>query len=128
MIGQSHDYKRNGTTTLFPALNVRAGEVTVCAYKRGPALQTPSTAGIPRLHEPYGEAIPGEGNPCGSRHPFYAQAKLRPMAGTAPERSFPLYPDTYVLVEPDRDMVLHPVGEVPQRGIVRQCARTHHPH
>ena len=34
MIGQSHDYKRNGTTTLFAALNVASGEVTGRHYGR----------------------------------------------------------------------------------------------
>jgi hypothetical protein len=34
MIGQSHDYKRNGTTTLFTALNVGTGEVTAQHHKR----------------------------------------------------------------------------------------------
>jgi hypothetical protein len=34
MIGQSHDYKRNGTTTLFAALNVSTGEVMGRHYKR----------------------------------------------------------------------------------------------
>jgi transposase len=34
MIGQSHDYKRNGTTTLFAALNVGTGQVTGRHYKR----------------------------------------------------------------------------------------------
>jgi transposase len=34
MIGQSHDYKRNGTTTLFAALNVGTGEVTGQHHKR----------------------------------------------------------------------------------------------
>jgi transposase len=34
MIGQSHDYKRNGTTTLFAALNVGTGKVTGRHYKR----------------------------------------------------------------------------------------------
>ncbi len=34
MIGQSHDYKRNGTTTLFAALNVGTGEVSGRHYKR----------------------------------------------------------------------------------------------
>src|ERR1700753_3805401 len=34
MIGQSHDYKRNGTTTLFAALNVSTGEVTGRHYNR----------------------------------------------------------------------------------------------
>ena len=34
MIGQSHDYKRNGTTTLFAAFDVRTGEVTGKHYQR----------------------------------------------------------------------------------------------
>jgi transposase len=34
MIGQSHDYKRNGTTTLFAALNVATGTVMGRHYKR----------------------------------------------------------------------------------------------
>jgi len=34
MIGQSHDYKRNGTTTLFAALDVRTGALTGRHYKR----------------------------------------------------------------------------------------------
>ena len=34
MIGQSHDYKRHGTTTLFAALNVADGKVVGRHYKR----------------------------------------------------------------------------------------------
>jgi hypothetical protein len=34
MIGQSHDYKRHGTTTLFAALNVATGKVTGRHYRR----------------------------------------------------------------------------------------------
>jgi transposase len=34
MIGQSHDYKRHGTTTLFAALNVATGEVVGRHFKR----------------------------------------------------------------------------------------------
>jgi transposase len=34
MIGQSHDYKRHGTTTLFAALNVATGKVVGRHYKR----------------------------------------------------------------------------------------------
>jgi transposase len=34
MIGQSHDYKRNWTTTLFAALEVVTGQVTGRHYKR----------------------------------------------------------------------------------------------
>jgi transposase len=32
--GRSHDYKRNGTSTLFAALNVATGQVTAGHYKR----------------------------------------------------------------------------------------------
>jgi|SRR5882724_1566445 transposase len=34
MVGQSHDYKRNGTTTLFAAFNVISGEVAGRHYQR----------------------------------------------------------------------------------------------
>jgi hypothetical protein len=34
MIGQSHDYKRHGTSTLFAALNVGTGQVIGKHYKR----------------------------------------------------------------------------------------------
>jgi len=34
MTGQSHDYKRHGTTTLFAALDVATGRVTGRHYKR----------------------------------------------------------------------------------------------
>jgi transposase len=34
MIGQSHDYKRHGTTTLFAALDVASGQVTGRHYRR----------------------------------------------------------------------------------------------
>ncbi len=32
--GRSHDYKRNGTSTLFAALDVLSGQVTAGHYKR----------------------------------------------------------------------------------------------
>jgi len=34
LTGQSHDYKRHGTTTLFAALNVASGEVRAKHYSR----------------------------------------------------------------------------------------------
>ena len=34
MTGQSHDYKRHGTTTLFAALDLSSGEVVSRHYKR----------------------------------------------------------------------------------------------
>ena len=34
LTGQSHEYKRHGTTTLFAALDVASGEVAVAHYRR----------------------------------------------------------------------------------------------
>ena len=48
MIGQSHDYKRNGTTTLFAALEVATGQVTGRHYKRRRRLE------FLDFHEPHG--------------------------------------------------------------------------
>ena len=39
LMGQSHDYKRHGTTTLFAAFNVLTGEVTGRHYKRRRRIQ-----------------------------------------------------------------------------------------
>ena len=120
MIGQSHDYKRNGTT-LFAARNVGTGEVTGRHYKRRRRLAFLDF--MNRMVKQYqGKEIRVV------LHPVHALAKAGLMAGAAPERSIPLYPDTYVLVEPDRDMVLHPVGEITPRGIVRKRARADRPH
>ena len=33
MTGQSHDYKRHGTTTLFAALEIATGQITGRHYK-----------------------------------------------------------------------------------------------
>ena len=45
MTGQSHDYKRHGTTTLFAALDLASGKVVGRHYKTTP------TRRVPRLHE-----------------------------------------------------------------------------
>ena len=117
MIGQSHDYKRNGTTTLFAALNVGTGEVTGRHYKRRRRLEFLDF--MNRMVKQYqGKEI---------------HVVLDNLSTHKPKRDLWLarhpnvhlhYPDTYVLAEPDRNMVLHPVGQVTQRGIVRERART----
>jgi len=43
----------------------------------GTALQTPPTVGVPRLHEPYGEAVSGRRDPRGPRQPVHAQSEAR---------------------------------------------------
>jgi hypothetical protein len=54
--GQSHDYKRHGTTTLFAALNV-------ARPSDGQTLQAPPPGGVSRLHEPVGEAVRSQRDP-----------------------------------------------------------------
>ena len=42
---------------------------TQCGHRtgHGPALQTTAATGVPRLHEPHGEAVPRQGHPCDPR-------------------------------------------------------------
>ena len=44
MTGQSHDYKRHGTTTLFAALDLVSGEVVVRHYTREAGASNSSTS------------------------------------------------------------------------------------
>jgi hypothetical protein len=44
MTGQSHDYKRHGTTTLFAALDLASGEVVVRHYTREAGASNSSTS------------------------------------------------------------------------------------
>jgi transposase len=57
MTGQSHDYKRHGTTTLFAALNVGSGGVVGRHYKRRRRRR------VPRFHEPGGRRLSGARDP-----------------------------------------------------------------
>ena len=119
MIGQSHDYKRNGTTTLFAALNVGTGEVTGRHYKRRRRLEFLDF--MNRMVKQYqGKEIHVVLDNLSTHKP-----KRDLWLARHPNVHFHYTPDTYVLVEPDRDMVLHPVGQITQRGIVWKRARTH---
>jgi hypothetical protein len=44
MTGQSHDYKRHGTTTLFAALDLASGEVVARHYTREAGASNSSTS------------------------------------------------------------------------------------
>ena len=43
------------------------------------------------------------------------------MTGAASERALALHLDAHVMAEPDRNLVLDPVGQVVERSLVRQC-------
>ena len=71
--GQSHDYKRNGTTTLFAAFEVATGKVTAPQNKRRRRVEfldfmNQIAAAWPTRH------------PCRPRQPQYPQTKKRPLA------------------------------------------------
>ncbi len=89
LTGQSHDYKRHGTTTLFA-----------------------------RLHEPDRGRASQAANPCHSRQSQHPQAEERPLAQASSERALPLHANTRLLAQPDRDLVLHLGRPVARRGLL----------
>jgi transposase len=122
MTGQSHDYKRHGTTTLFATLDLASGKVVGRHYKTAQADR------VPELHEPCHRLTSGTRNPCRSRQSLDSQAKTRHVVEETQEHAFPLYADAFLMAQPDRDLVFYPVREIAGRRIVRKRARTHRPH
>jgi hypothetical protein len=90
MVGQSHDYKRNGTTTLFAALD-GTGEVTGQHHKRRRRVEF--LAFMNRL-----VAQRGQGNPCDPGQPLDTQAEAGHVAEATSQHTLPLYPDTRLMV------------------------------
>ena len=114
MIGQSHDYKGNGTTTLFAACNVASGEVVGQHYRRRRRIEFLDFMNRVVAQHPGKEihVIPGQ-----SLDP---QAEAGHVAGAAPQRPFPLYADACLLAEPDRGLVFDPGRPVTQGRVLRQ--------
>ena len=119
LTGHSHDYKRNGTSTLFAAFEVATGKVTAAHKKRRRRVEFldfmndivaahADTAihviGL-RLYDPAGQ-------------PQYPQAQERPLAQASSERAFPLHADAGLLAQPGRNLVLDPGRQVPARRIL----------
>jgi hypothetical protein len=61
--GHSHDYKRNGTSTLFTAFEVATGKVTAAHKKRQHR--------VPRLHERHRRRLARHRHPRRARQPEY---------------------------------------------------------
>ena len=102
--GQSHDYKRHGTTTLFAAL-----EVTTRKDHRGP-FKTASPHRVSRLHEQRHRGFSG---PLASRHPRQPQHPLekRALAQGPPQRALSFHADKRVLARSGRGLVLDLQGQ-----------------
>src|SRR5438270_404339 len=119
LTGHSHDYKRNGTSTLFCSL--RGGHRQ--GHRR--PQKSPASGRISRFHERYHRRPSGQRYPRHPRQPQHPQAQERPLAQASPERAFPLHADPSLLAQPGRDLVLDPGRKVPARRLfhVRQAAQ-----
>jgi DDE superfamily endonuclease len=117
MIGQSHDHKRHGTSTLFAALNVGTGHIVGKHYKRRRRVEFRDF--MNRVVKQY------EGKEI--------HVILDNLSTHKPKRDLwlarhpnvhPLHADPYVMAEPDRNLVLDPGKPIVERGLVRQRRRT----
>src|SRR5690348_6482012 len=113
LTGQSHDYKRHGTTTLFAALQVATGTVIAEHSKHRRRVE------FPRLHEPAGSSL---SEPRTSRHPGQPQhpQEERALAQKASLGAVSLYADPGILAQSGRDLVLYPARPVFERRIVHR--------
>src|ERR1700730_10103043 len=105
LTGQSHDYKRHGTTTLFAALESRHRKDHRGSFK------TTSPRRVSRLHEQRHRGLSG---PKASRHPRQPQhpQEKRTLAQGPPQRAIPFHADKCVLAQSGRGMVFDLAGAV----------------
>ena len=115
----THDYKRNGTTNLFAALEVATGKVTDRCYDRhGKAEFLDFLKRVARAY-PRRELHVVLDNYHTHKH-----ADIKAMAREAPAGHAPLHPDLGLVAEPGRGVLRHhhPPGHPPR--LVRQRPRT----
>ena len=87
LTGQSHDYKRHGTTTLFAALNVATGKVSGRQYKRRRRIEF-----LDFMNRIVAEHLGREIHVI-LDNLNTQQTQERPLAEAPPERSFSLHAD-----------------------------------
>ena len=122
MTGQSHDYKRNGTTTLFAALDVGNDEVIGRHYKRRRRVEFLDFMNQVVARHP-GKAIHVVLDNLSTHKP-----KRDMWLARQSERASALHPDPRLLVESDRGLVLHSGRQVAQGRFVQQRPRTGGPY
>ena len=99
LTGHSHDYKRNGTTTLFAAFEVATGKVTAAHKTRRRRVE------FLDFMNDIVAAHPDTRHPCRPRQPQHPQAQERPLAQAPSERALPLHADAGLLAQPGRNLV-----------------------
>src|SRR6202048_1515129 len=105
LTGQSHDYKRHGTTTLFAALEVATGKIIAAHSKRRRR---------------------GFSGPEASRHPRQPQhpQEKRTLAQGASQCAVSFHADKRVLAQSGRGMVLNLAGAVAHRRLLHKPQTT----
>jgi hypothetical protein len=119
---QTHDYQRNGVTSLYAALEVATGRVLgECAPRHTGTDFLRFLQRLARLPEPGLAPHPGQ-----LVHPLHPG---RPgLADRTPPRALSLHPHGCLLVEHGRGVVRHPHPQIHPAGFVRYCARPHPSH
>ena len=115
----THDYKRNGTTSLFAALEVATGTVTT-----EPASATRRADFLAFLRQ-----SPGPTRAAGPRRArqraTHKTRDVQAWLARHPRFTLPLHADQRVLDEPGRDLVRHPHPPGHPAGQLRERPRPH---
>ena len=113
LTGQSHDYKRHGTTTLFAALEVATGKVIASHSKRRRRVE------FLGFMDNVVAAFPGR-----ELHVILdnlnTHKKNERWLKKHPRVQIPFHPDAGVMAQPGRDLVLHPAGPVAERRFLHR--------
>ena len=111
LTGQSHDYKRHGTTTLFAALDIATGEVGAKHYGRRRRIEfLDFMSRIVSAHP--GRQIHVILDNLNTHKP-----KTDRWLGRHPNVHFHFTPHSRLLAQPDRDLVLDPGRSVARRSL-----------
>src|SRR5580704_8836418 len=118
--GQSHDYKRHGTTTLFAALDVARGKVIARHYKRRRRVEF--LAFMNQIVTAYPEreihVVLDNLSTHKPKHDVWLKRHKTVHFHYTPR----------LLAQPDRNLVLDPRSQIARRRLLCQRSRTHRPH
>ncbi|MBV9782281.1 MAG: transposase [Acidisphaera sp.] len=122
LTGQSHDYKRHGTTTLFTALDVASGQVKAAHYRRRRRVEFLDFMNRLVADHPDREIHVVLDN-LNTRRP-----KRDLWLARHPNVRFQFTPTHASLAEPSRDLVLHPQPWRPARRQLHLAPTSQGPH